>query len=235
MQEKRKTTQARNAVHQICISHSVWWAGLTIFFDQWILGTSGGKLKARLLASSPNRWLLGRSHRLRHEACEVSAAIRTVTGRRCRGPSCGPRSKGTGRWVGGRAHLLDKQPRLILLPLLGAFLSMSGLHNENMALWNGLFFWHKKIIFLIPQIKTFTHSKISIGRGAPEVLICAVNHKNSQQLPRTLYWVVRTSLPRNSTSVITPQTKLGGFRSSSLIPWRIRFIWPTFGIPRSRL
>lgn len=94
----------------------------------------GGKLKARLLASSPNRWLLGRSHRLRHEACEVSAAIRTVTGRRCRGPSCGPRSKGTGRWVGGRAHLLDKQPRLILLPLLGAFLSMSGLHNENMAL-----------------------------------------------------------------------------------------------------
>lgn len=147
MQEKRKTTQARNAVHQICISHSVWWAGLTIFFDQWILGTSGGKLKARLLASSPNRWLLGRSHRLRHEACEVSAAIRTVTGRRCRGPSCGPRSKGTGRWVGGRAHLLDKQPRLILLPLLGAFLSMSGLHNENMALWNGLFFLAQKNYF----------------------------------------------------------------------------------------
>lgn len=40
---------------------------------------------------------------------------------------------------------------------------------------------------------------------------------------------------RNSTSVTTPQNKLGGFRSSSLIPWRIRFIWPTFGIPRSRL
>lgn len=37
-------------------------------------------------------------------------------------------------WAGGRAHLLDKQPRLILLPLLRAFLSMSGLHNENMAL-----------------------------------------------------------------------------------------------------
>lgn len=42
-------------------------------------GNLGGKLKAPLLASSPNRWLLGRSQRLRYEACEVSAAMHTVT------------------------------------------------------------------------------------------------------------------------------------------------------------
>lgn len=151
-------------------------------------------------------------------------------------PPVGPDLRALDDGWSSKPTFQTRQSRLILLPLLRAFFSMSGLHNENMALWNGLFFffWHKNY-FLIPQIKTFTHSKISIERGAPEVLICAVNHKNSQQLPRTLYWVVRTSLPRNSTSVTTPQTKLGGFRSSSLIPWRIRFIWPTFGIPRSRL
>lgn len=64
------------------------------------------------------------------------------------GTSCGPRSKDPHWMMGKQVHFLDKaimsNPSSTTVSIF--FFSMSGLHNENMALWNGLFFG-TKIIF----------------------------------------------------------------------------------------
>lgn len=84
---------------------------------------------------------------------------------------------------------------------------MSGLHNEKVVLWNGFGCF---VLFLAQKLFSNTlqhfHPQQNVN---PEMPIHVVSHKNSQQLPRTLYWVLKTSLPRNSSSVSNTSEQVG--------------------------